>query len=121
MELNNMEDNNGNVAMEVNGSPQAVVGTTIAVGTVPVYTDGDYSVYVARIENSEKNDDMDHYLIVNDRYGVIEGSFNRLIEARAGCWALAQAAFEQEQRIHNGQPLVDQPKEEKTRNGPRFN
>lgn len=115
-----MEDNNGNVAMEINGSPQDVVGTTIKTGTVPMYTDGDYSVYIARIENKDKNDDMDHYLIINDRYGVIEGSFNRLVEARATAWALSEASHEQDQRIHNAQPLVDQ-KEEKTPNGRRFN
>ena len=115
-----MEDNNGNRA-ELAGSPQTIVGTTITAGMVPLYTDGDYSVYVARIENKDKNDDMDHYLIINDRYGVIEGSFNRLVEARAAAWALAEAVHEQDQRIHNGHPLVDQKEVERANGRNKFN
>lgn len=90
------------------GSPKDVVGTSIMAGTAPIYSEGPYSVYVARIVQDEKKDDMDHYLIVQDDYGVIEGSFNRLIEARATCWALANAAFEQNIKINNAQPLVNE-------------
>ena len=86
---------------------KAVFGTSIEEGAEPLYREGDYAVFVARINGAVSDKpDMDHYLIINTRYNVIEGSSNRIIDARAGAWALSHGLNEQDARINAGLPLV---------------
>lgn len=47
----------------------------------PVYEAGPYAVYVGHVQNKD-NSDIDHYLIVNTRFNVVEGSSPNFIQGR---------------------------------------
>ena len=102
------------VNSEDNAGSKGVYGTTIEVGQPSIYTDGDYSVYIGRMASENDKVDMDHYLVINDCHGVIEGSFNRLLEARATAWGLAEAQHEQDTRINSALPLIDKEAAQQT-------
>lgn len=79
--------------------------------SAPIFTHRNYDVHVGYVDNGN---DVPHYLVVNRDYTVIEGSYQRLVEARAMCVVLGEQTQIQQESIDNGElvsELADSEKE----------
>ena len=90
--------------MEKNGNVEVLIDEGVVVTGDPIFTYKGYSIFVGIIQTKEGND-LPHYLIFNDAYGVIEGASSKIVEARTYCVVLADAAEEQEKKLKKGEAL----------------
>lgn len=81
-----------------------IKGVVILGGAI--YSEGDYSVYVGYLETQE-NRDIAHYLIINDRYKVVEDSRARMFEARGVAQAYAKEQEIQDKKIAENIDIVE--------------
>jgi hypothetical protein len=73
----------------------------------PIFNEGTFAVYVGYIDTPERKNDVPHYLIINTRYNVVEGSSASIFEARGHC-AYLNAQYEaQEDMITKGVKLFE--------------
>ena len=96
--------------MDLNGNLEVLVDEGVSVTGDPVYRYKGYTLWVGIIHTKDAND-LPHYLIFNDKYGVIEGSSNKLAEARPYLEALADANEKQEQALARGGTAHEEVKE----------
>lgn len=71
-----------------------------------IYSEGEYSVYVGRMAPEVREGDIAHYLVINDRYKVVEGSSARVFEARGLCHVYNKELDYQNERLAQDMDIV---------------
>lgn len=72
----------------------------------PIYAEGVYAVVIGYIPTDE-NKDIAHYLIINTKYWVVEGSSGRLFEARGLCQAFHKELEQQDSFLARDIDIVE--------------
>ena len=71
----------------------------------PIFVDGSYGVINGYIDTETRKNDVPHYLIVNLRHEVIEGSASSLFEARGQCSYFNHQLEAQDTLLKKGETL----------------